>query len=64
MGKDEVKKVQPFMAIFGEDYEEEISNNDEKASQDMIKIKQLVPFENHPFKLYEGERFNEMLESI
>lgn len=64
MGKDEVKKVQPFMAIFGEDYEEELNNNDEVASQDMLKIEQLVPFENHPFKLYEGERFNEMVESI
>lgn len=63
MGKDEVKKVQPFMAIFGEDYEEELSK-DEKAKQDMLKIEQLIPFENHPFKLYEGERFNEMVESI
>ncbi|QUH31095.1 ParB N-terminal domain-containing protein [Vallitalea guaymasensis] len=64
MGKDEAKKVQPFMAIFGEDYENEIENKDEKINQDMIKIEQLVPFKNHPFKLYEGDRFNEMVESI
>jgi ParB family chromosome partitioning protein len=27
-------------------------------------LEQLVPFQNHPFKLYEGERFNEMIVSI
>lgn len=64
MGKDEVKKVQPFMAIFGEDYEEDINQKDEKTNQQTLKIGQLVPFKNHPFKLYEGERFNEMVESI
>lgn len=64
MGKDEVKKVQPFMAIFGEDYEEELNKNEDKANQDTLKIEQLVPFKNHPFKLYEGERLDEMVESI
>ncbi len=63
MGKDEVKKVQPFMAIFGEDYDPNASNND-APNQDTLKIEQLVPFKNHPFKLYEGERLNEMVESI
>lgn len=28
------------------------------------KLADLVPFRNHPFKLYEGERFNDMVESI
>ncbi len=63
MGKEETKKVQPFMAIFGEDYDAEASNN-ETLNQDMLKIEQLVGFKNHPFKLYEGERLNEMVESI
>ncbi len=29
-----------------------------------LKISQLVPFDNHPFKLYEGERLNDLVESI
>jgi len=29
-----------------------------------INIGQLVPFTNHPFKLYEGQRFTDMVESI
>lgn len=63
MSKGEVKKVQPFMAIFGEDYDPEVENK-ETPNQDLVKIEQLVPFKNHPFKLYEGERLNEMVESI
>lgn len=64
MGKEKAKKVQPFMAIFGENYEEDINKNDDKGNQDILKIEQLVGFENHPFKLYEGERLDEMVESI
>jgi len=29
-----------------------------------ISIEKLVPFKNHPFKLYEGERFADMVESV
>jgi len=29
-----------------------------------ININQLVPFANHPFKLYEGQRFADMVESV
>lgn len=29
-----------------------------------IEIERLIPFENHPFKLYEGERFENMVRSI
>ncbi len=29
-----------------------------------VKLSQLVPFFNHPFKLYEGERLKDMVESI
>lgn len=29
-----------------------------------IKLEDLIPFEGHPFKLYEGERFLELVESI
>ncbi len=51
------------MAIFGEDYDPE-TNDSKTLNQDMLKIEQLVGFENHPFKLYEGERLDEMVESI
>lgn len=30
----------------------------------MIPVKKIVPFHNHPFRLYEGERLNDMVESI
>lgn len=29
-----------------------------------VEIDRLIPFSNHPFKLYEGERFNNMVRSI
>jgi len=29
-----------------------------------INIEKLIPFANHPFKLYEGQRFIDMVESI
>lgn len=32
--------------------------------QTMIPVDKIVPFHNHPFRLYEGERFNDMVESI
>ena len=33
-------------------------------SQTMIPIEKIVPFHNHPFRLYEGERLADMMESI
>jgi ParB family chromosome partitioning protein len=61
---DEKKKKKPesFASIFGDDYDEKPVAPDEGTTT--IKLEQLVPFANHPFKLYEGERFNEMVESI
>lgn len=61
---DEKKKKKPesFASIFGDDYDEKPVAPDEGATS--IKLEQLVPFANHPFKLYEGERFDEMVESI
>lgn len=32
--------------------------------QTMIPTEKIVPFHNHPFRLYEGERLNDMVESI
>lgn len=33
-------------------------------AQTMIPVDKIVPFHNHPFRLYEGERLNDMVESI
>jgi ParB family chromosome partitioning protein len=56
-----MKKIEKFESIFGEDFsnEEETTNGIEK-----LKIEELIAFKNHPFKLYTGERLNEMVESI
>ncbi|WP_312908812.1 ParB/RepB/Spo0J family partition protein [Tissierella praeacuta] len=37
---------------------------DNKKGTTEVDLSQLVPFKNHPFKLYEGERLNDMVESI
>lgn len=44
-----------FKATVSKDSSNEISN---------IDIKNLVHYKNHPFKLYKGERFNDMVSSI
>ncbi len=61
MKESGMKKIEKFEAIFGDNFldEDESNNGIEK-----LKIKELVAFENHPFKLYTGERLNEMVESI
>ena len=44
-----------------------MSNKEGKAPtihDSMIKIDLLIPYENHPFKLYEGERLDDMVRSI
>lgn len=35
-----------------------------KSPINTVSIKKLIHFKNHPFKLYEDERFNDMVESI
>lgn len=41
-----------------------ITNSTEIASVESIAIDMLKPFNGHPFKLYEGERLDDMVESI
>ncbi len=53
------KKLMSLADMFGEDTEEK-----ESANQTEIDISKLVSFENHPFKLYEGERLENMVRSI
>ena len=36
----------------------------ESNGQTMIPVEKIVPFHNHPFRLYEGERLDDMVESI
>lgn len=37
-----------------------VANNGET----MISVEKIVPFHNHPFRLYEGKRLDDMVESI
>ena len=62
MDKVESKKTETFASIFGDDCETVLTKKENDTTS--LKLEQLVPFQNHPFKLYEGERFNEMVESI
>jgi ParB family chromosome partitioning protein len=43
---------------------ESSDTNTEKEILESIAPDKLVPFEGHPFKLYEGERFTKMVESV
>ncbi|TYQ17826.1 UNVERIFIED_CONTAM: ParB family chromosome partitioning protein [Acetivibrio alkalicellulosi] len=52
------RKLMSLEDMFGEN-SEEINNEKE-----VIEITKLEPFEKHPFKLYEGERFENMVRSI
>ncbi len=56
------KKTESFASIFGDDFIESPPDKQEGATD--VKLELLIPFHEHPFKLYEGERFKEMVESI
>lgn len=56
------KKLESFADIFGDNFDDAQEDSDDGATS--IDLDKLVPFANHPFKLYEGERFDEMVESI
>ena len=62
MDKTKMKKVETFASIFGEDHSEVPSEKQDGTTS--LKLDDLIPFRNHPFKLYEGDRFNDMVESI
>ncbi len=50
--------------LLGIDEEENGKNETDNKGTTEINISDLVPFKNHPFKLYEGSRLEEMIESI
>lgn len=62
MSKTITKKTETFASIFGDDYVDEPVIKDYEVTT--LRLEQLIPFKNHPFRLYEGERFDEMVESI
>lgn len=62
MDKTKMKKVETFASIFGEDHSEVPSEKTDGTTS--LRLEDLIPFRNHPFKLYEGDRFNDMVESI
>jgi len=35
-----------------------------KRDYQQIRVDQLVPFKDHPFELYEGQRFEDMVKSV
>ncbi len=53
------KKLMSLDDMFGDSINTTVQENQTK-----IEISRLIPFENHPFKLYEGERFENMVRSI
>lgn len=63
MTEKKSKKIESFASIFGDDYnpaQEEATNEDVTK----LRLEDLVAFENHPFKLYEGDRLTDMIDSI
>ncbi|MCX7748218.1 MAG: ParB N-terminal domain-containing protein [Clostridia bacterium] len=54
-------KVRSFADIFGEDIESEPK---QFISITELELSRLTPFPNHPFKLYQGDRLNDMVCSI
>lgn len=54
------KRLMSLDDMFGDTQAEKES----KSGITEIEIEKLVSFSNHPFKLYEGERLNDMVESI
>lgn len=55
------KKLMSLADMFGEE-EKEINSTNTGGIE--IEISNLAPYINHPFKLYEGERLNDMVQSI
>ena len=62
MDKTKMKKVETFASIFGDD--DEVIDQKQTEGTTALKLEALVPFKNHPFKLYQGDRLNDMVESI
>lgn len=63
MTEKKTKKVESFASIFGDDYDPR-QEQDTKEDITKLRLDDLVAFEDHPFKLYEGDRLADMIDSI
>ncbi|NJD01818.1 MAG: chromosome partitioning protein ParB [Ruminiclostridium sp.] len=61
MSEKKVRKLENFDDLFGMDNS---ADNQENNERNEIVLSMLVPFENHPFRLYEGKKLDDMAESI
>lgn len=62
LSEHKIKRTESFASIFGDESDTSFYEMNEKKS--ILKLEQLIPFEHHPFKLYQGERLDDMVESI
>lgn len=58
-----ILNINDILGLNDDDLEEKQSHQ-EKAGVIEIELSKLIPFKDHPFKLYEGDRLNDMIESI
>ncbi|NJD02190.1 MAG: ParB/RepB/Spo0J family partition protein [Ruminiclostridium sp.] len=61
MSDKKVRKLENFDDLFGADNS---TGKIESNERNEIELSRLVAFENHPFKLYEGKKLDDMAESI
>ncbi len=54
-------KVRSFAEIFGEEASNGPKTNSNRAE---MQLEKLIPFEGHPFKMYQGERLQGLVDSI
>lgn len=65
MGKPSVVNLNDLFGYEDDNIEDETTkSNEQQKGTTEVDLSQLVPFSNHPFKLYQGERLNDMVESI
>ncbi len=58
-----MKSSQPKRKVFN-DAIDLLTGTEPEGGVQMISVDAIAPFHEHPFKLYEGERLNDMVESI
>lgn len=64
MTENKKKRTETFASIFGDESDDIVEESKDNTGTIMLNIDDLIPFENHPFKLYEGARLDDMVESI
>lgn len=62
--KEEGFKVRPINRESVSKSKQTSSKTSKTMKTTIIKLEQLIPFEGHPFKLYEGKRLDDLVESI